>query len=124
MLNAYQIGINFFSWYRALSDSDTIPTSKGALDRAMQKAAEGNNLSYIAKSFHFPILRTGMYCIELPEMECAATDAGIIAPRNPEYTDYHFLISKHAAKKILGRTKKVPEMQDFVSKVLENLDKP
>ena len=122
MLSPDNLGVQFFCWYRILSKDNLIPISNRNLDRAMKKAIEQGNISYeISNSLNFSNTKTGLKCIELPDLEQAAMNAQIIGYKPPEYTHDIFLITQKTANILLERTGKTKDIQSFVSKVLESL---
>jgi len=90
------------SW--SLSGKTRIPTSHGALDRALKDAYEAGMFpAWATDELHFVDSRVGMQCVELPEILEWAQDAQFTTAPNPSYQYTEIQISNRVAVKLLQR---------------------
>lgn len=122
------MGVSFFSAYRYFSNDDLIYLGDGFLDWAMKNVVDKSVVDDdISSKLHFAVSRTGLCCVELPELVTAAHDALIIDPLPNILIDngscaYRFLVSRRMAKRLLNKYGDVRSVI-FVYDIIKELKK-
>jgi len=89
------------SWILA-GNGNSIPTSHGLLDRALQAAQEKGAFGAWGKDLHFVDSRVGLQCVELPRLLDWAQRAQLTTSPNPSYSYTQIQVGERAARSMLN----------------------
>lgn len=87
-------------------DVDPLPTSRGLLDRALERALKNGAFpEEWRERLHFVDSRVGLQCVELESVISTAQRAEFTTEPNPSYETTHIKISANAARALLRRNR-------------------
>ncbi len=101
------------------SEDQSIPTSAGILDHALNELVKGGLLpAWASGALHFVVTNSGLTCLELPQIQQIATEAKLTSNPNPSYTRSDIEVSPLVARRCLSRLHVTEEQAKLIGESL------